>query len=167
MASSRVLILLALCVLPALLVEAAPLKEPYQVTGRVYCDTCHLGCEHKLVTYIAGVIVKIECKDDKNYNIKYSREEEDHQEDFCFAVLVSSPQTNCNKIVPGLDRVTAIVTNNNGLQETSPKRNVNSLGFKKDSKVSGCAVLFSSTTLISRGSITYTHFTSTFSYSWG
>ncbi|KAI3906484.1 hypothetical protein MKW92_017758 [Papaver armeniacum] len=154
MASSRVLILLALCVLPALLVEAAPLKEPYQVTGRVYCDTCHLGCEHKLVTYIAGAKVKIECKDDKNYVIKYSREgvtdkdgkftievREDHQEDFCFAVLVSSPQTNCNKIVPGLDRVTAIVTNNNGLQETSPKRNVNSLGFKKDTKVAGCAGL--------------------------
>ncbi|MCL7041452.1 hypothetical protein MKW94_028632 [Papaver nudicaule] len=151
MASSRVLILLALCVLPALLVEAVPLKVPYQVTGRVYCDTCHLGCEHPLVTYIPGAIVKIECKDDNDYQINYSRQgvtdkdgkftievREDHKDDFCFAVLVSSPKTNCKKIVPGLDRVTAILTNDNGLQETSPYRFVNSMGFEHDVRGPRC-----------------------------
>ncbi|KAI3981058.1 hypothetical protein MKX01_032198 [Papaver californicum] len=152
MASPRVLILLVLCVLPALLVEARPLDDPYHVHGRVYCETCHLGVEHKLVTYIQGAVVKIVCKDDESYDIKYSREgttdvngryiievREDHQDDFCFAVLVSSPQSDCNTIVPGLDQVTAVLTNNNGLP--SHERNVNSLGFKKDTKVAGCPSL--------------------------
>ncbi|MCL7050105.1 hypothetical protein MKW94_012775 [Papaver nudicaule] len=155
MASSRVLIiLLALCVLPALLVEAVPAvpgQVRYLVIGYVYCDTCHLGCEHPLVTYIPGAIVKIECKDDKKFTINYSRQgvtdkdgkftievREDHKDDFCFAVLVSSPKANCKKIVPGLDRVTAILTNENGLQETSPYRFVNSMGFEHDVRGPRC-----------------------------
>ncbi|KAI3906483.1 hypothetical protein MKW92_017757 [Papaver armeniacum] len=152
MVSPKILILLALCVLPALLVDARPLEDPYHVHGRVYCETCHLGCEHKLVTYIQGAVVKIVCKDDEDYNINYSRDgvtgpdgrykievREDHKDDYCFAVLVSSPQSDCNTIVDGLHQVTAVLTNDNGLP--SHERNVNSLGFRKDTKVAGCSGL--------------------------
>ncbi|MCL7041451.1 hypothetical protein MKW94_028631 [Papaver nudicaule] len=158
MVSPKVLILLALCVLPALLVEAVPQKYPYHVKGRVYCETCHLGCEHKYVTYIGGAVVKIECYDEQTNALKYSRSgstdangfyvievRDDHKDERCFAILVSSPQPDCNTIVPELDRVTAIVTNENGV--ISHERNVNSLGFKsntKDARCSGLIQLYNS-----------------------
>lgn len=52
--SRVVLVLLALCVLPAL-VSAKIVGKPFHVQGRVYCDTCRCGFETSATTYIAGM----------------------------------------------------------------------------------------------------------------
>lgn len=51
---ARVLILLALCVLPALVTAARPARNPYLVHGRVYCDPCRAGFETSASSYIEG-----------------------------------------------------------------------------------------------------------------
>ncbi|RZC64603.1 hypothetical protein C5167_008292 [Papaver somniferum] len=154
MASPKVLILLALCVLPALLVEASipVLKYPFHAKGRVYCDTCKLGCEHSLVTYIKGAVVKAVCRDRGTNELTYTKEAvtgeagyyrvevlTDHKDEICTIALVSSPDSECDKIVKGIHEMTAVLTNDNGLP--SHERNVNSLGFEKKTKIAGCDAL--------------------------
>jgi hypothetical protein len=51
---ARVLLLLALCVLPALVRAARPARNPFVVQGSVYCDTCLAGFETSKTTNIAG-----------------------------------------------------------------------------------------------------------------
>lgn len=52
-AMARFLMLVALCVLPAI-VSAG---HPFWLDGRVYCDTCRFGFETPLSTYIEGMFV--------------------------------------------------------------------------------------------------------------
>jgi len=52
---ARVFMLLALCVLPALVSAARPGRNPFSVQGLVYCDTCLAGFETPKTTYIAGM----------------------------------------------------------------------------------------------------------------
>ncbi|XP_026429530.1 anther-specific protein LAT52-like [Papaver somniferum] len=159
MAVSRVLIVLALCVLlPALIAgEYAPVEEKqhYEVYGHVFCDTCQLGCEHPLSTPVADAEVKIECRDRKveslpvvftrygktdkkgNYMIKVL---EQHKNQKCEAVLVKSPLASCKEIVEGLDRATVILNEQNGI--ASYKRMANSLGFRRESTIDGCGKLY-------------------------
>ncbi|RZC85159.1 hypothetical protein C5167_007773 [Papaver somniferum] len=154
MASPKVLILVALCVLPALLVEASRtvLKYPFHAKGRVYCDTCQLGCEHDLVTYIKGAVVEVVCRDRGNYETRYTKQAvtgeggyyrvevlTDHHDEICTIALVSSPDSGCNKIVKGIHEMTVVLTNDNGLP--SHERSVNSLGFEKKTKIAGCDAL--------------------------
>ncbi|KAI3981056.1 hypothetical protein MKX01_032196 [Papaver californicum] len=158
MATSRVLIVLALCVLlPALIAgEYAPVgKQHYEVSGHVFCDTCRLGCEHPLSTAVADAEVKIECRDRKSDTLpvvytRYGKTDkegnykievlEEHKNQKCEAVLVKSPQANCNEIVEGLDRVTVILNDQNGI--SSLKRKANSLGFRRESTIDGCGKLY-------------------------
>ncbi|KAI3949053.1 hypothetical protein MKW92_022887 [Papaver armeniacum] len=154
MTSPKIFILLALCVLPALLVDASRtvLTAPFHARGRVYCDTCKLGCEHALVTYIVGAVVEVRCRDRGNNELKYTKQGvsgeggyykievlTDHHDEICTVALVSSPDSGCNTIVKGIHEMTAVLTNENGLP--SHERNVNSLGFEKKTKIAGCDAL--------------------------
>ncbi|EEF48468.1 pollen-specific protein C13 [Ricinus communis] len=146
---ARAILLLALCVLPALVAAARPARNPFEVEGRVYCDTCRAGFETSKTTYVAGAKVRVECKDRKTMELVYSKEgttdstgtyrihvDEDHQDQLCDAMLVSSPQHDCMKPSSGRDRARVILTNNNGI--VSNKRYANSIGFMKEDAMSGC-----------------------------
>lgn len=92
----------------------------------------------------------MECKDRKTAELLYSKEgktdstgtykifvTEDHEDQFCDAILVSSPQTDCKTAAPGRDRARAILTGYNGM--ASNNRFINSMGFMKEEALSGCA----------------------------
>jgi hypothetical protein len=102
--------------------------------------------------FCVGAKVKVECKDRKTMKLVYSKEgttdstgkyniyvDEDHQDQLCDAMLVSSPIHDCNKPSSGRDRARVILTNNNGI--ASNKRFANSIGFMKEEPMSGCTEL--------------------------
>ncbi|KAF8405985.1 hypothetical protein HHK36_008065 [Tetracentron sinense] len=152
MARLRVLILLALCFLPAIVRAARPPKNPLIVQGRVYCDTCRAGFETSATTFIPGAKVRVECKDRDTLKLLFSIEgatdstgtykilvADDHEDQLCDAVLVSSPQGDCASVDPGRDRARVILTRSNGI--ASNNRFANSMGFMKDQALSGCTQL--------------------------
>ncbi|RVW56255.1 Protein downstream of FLC [Vitis vinifera] len=51
----RLMLLVALCVLPALVSAGRPVSQPFVLQGRVYCDTCRAGFETSATTYIADM----------------------------------------------------------------------------------------------------------------
>lgn len=51
---AKTVLLIALCLLLALAVESRPMKNPFVVEGKVYCDTCRAGFETSATTYIPG-----------------------------------------------------------------------------------------------------------------
>lgn len=61
---------------------------------------------------------------------------EDHDDQVCDAVLVSSPQKGCSSISEGRDRARVILTRYNGI--ASNDRFVNAMGFARDEVMSGC-----------------------------
>ncbi|CAK7347104.1 unnamed protein product [Dovyalis caffra] len=149
---ARVFLLLALCVLPALVSAARPGRAPFAVEGLVYCDTCLAGFETSKTTYIAGAKVRLECMDRKTQVLVYSKEEttdstgkytinvdEDHKDQICDCMLVSSPWKNCRAPSAGRDRARVILTNYNGLVSTT--RYANSMGFMAAQPMSGCTEL--------------------------
>ncbi|KAM5577340.1 protein DOWNSTREAM OF FLC-like [Rosa sericea] len=151
MAVSRVLVLLALCVLPAL-ASAKTVGKPFHVQGRVYCDTCRCGFETSATTYIAGARVRIECKYRKSLSLAYSVEgvtdatgtyhilvEDDHEDQICETVLISSPISDCKSADPGRSRSNVVLTRFNGVVKT--KRFANNMGFFKDQELPGCSQL--------------------------
>ncbi|KAF6154081.1 hypothetical protein GIB67_031342 [Kingdonia uniflora] len=149
MGVAKVLILLAMCMLPALVSATRPVKNPFVVCGKVYCDTCRAGFETSVSAYIPGATVKVECKDRDTLRLVYSNEAvtdstgayevhvaEDHEDQLCESILVSSPQADCASIEPGRDRARVILTDNNGI--SSNYRYANTMGFIKDHPLSGC-----------------------------
>ncbi|KDP32694.1 hypothetical protein JCGZ_11986 [Jatropha curcas] len=149
---ARLVLLLALCVLPAIVSAARPARNPFEVEGRVYCDTCRAGFETPKTTYIAGAKVRLECKDRKSMELVYSKEgttdstgtykiyvDDDHADQLCDAVLVSSPKKDCRSPSSGRDRARVILTSYNGI--ASNKRFANAIGFEKDDIESGCTEL--------------------------
>ncbi|OAY23327.1 protein DOWNSTREAM OF FLC [Manihot esculenta] len=149
---ARTLLLLALVVLPALVSAARPARNPFELEGRVYCDTCRAGYETAKTTYIAGAKVRVECKDRKTMDLVYSKEgttdstgtykiyiDEDHQDQLCDAMLIRSPIKDCNSPSSGRDRARVILTGYNGI--ASNKRFANAMGFMKDEAISGCTEL--------------------------
>uniref|UniRef100_A0A6N2MYW4 Pollen-specific protein C13 n=1 Tax=Salix viminalis TaxID=40686 RepID=A0A6N2MYW4_SALVM len=151
---ARVFLLLALCVLPAL-VSARPGRNPYAVQGRVYCDTCLAGFETPKTTLIAGARVKLECRDRKTQDLVYSKEgttgstgtytitvDEDHRDQVCDAMLVSSPRKDCSSPSSGRDRARVILTSYIRLASTT--RYANSMGFMAAQPMSGCTELLRS-----------------------
>ncbi|MBL1828604.1 hypothetical protein ELE35_30125, partial [Klebsiella pneumoniae] len=70
----RLMLLVALCVLPALVSAGRPVSQPFVLQGRVYCDTCRAGFETSATTYIAGAKVRVECKDRNSMQLLYSIE---------------------------------------------------------------------------------------------
>ncbi|KAL6227789.1 hypothetical protein ACLB2K_001745 [Fragaria x ananassa] len=152
MAVSRaVLVLLALCVLPAL-VSAKILGKPFHVQGRVYCDTCRCGFETSATIYIAGATVGIKCMNRNSMSLAYSVEgvtdqtgtynilvEDDHEDQICESVLVSSPISDCKSADPGRSRANVVLTRFNGVVKT--KRFANNMGFFKDQALPECTEL--------------------------
>ncbi|KAG5541696.1 hypothetical protein RHGRI_021505 [Rhododendron griersonianum] len=149
---ARTMLILALCVLPALVSASRPMAKPFVLEGHVYCDTCRAGYETSATTPIAGAMVKLECKDRKTQELLYSiggttdskgkyeiKVREDHGSQLCDVMLVSSPQSNCASVDSGRDRSRVILTGNNGI--SSYKRFANAMGFLMDEPLSGCKKL--------------------------
>ncbi|XP_010455288.1 PREDICTED: protein DOWNSTREAM OF FLC-like [Camelina sativa] len=147
---SKVVLLVALCFLPVLTIVARPNKNPFVVRGRVYCDTCLAGFETSASTYIPGAVVRLECKDRRTMELTYSHEartdstgsykilvNEDHDDQFCDATLVSSSQLRCSTRSPGHDRARVTLTRFNGI--ASDERFANTMGFLRDAPMPGCA----------------------------
>lgn len=97
----------------------------------------------------------MECKDRKTLDLVYSKEgttdstgtyaitvDEDHKDQFCDSVLVSSPHLDCRSPSSGRDRARVILTSANGLASTT--RYANAMGFMKDTPMSGCTELLRS-----------------------
>ncbi|KAG2716591.1 hypothetical protein I3760_03G133900 [Carya illinoinensis] len=150
--STRLLLLLALCVLPALVTAGSLGFRPFRIVGNVYCDTCRCGFETSATTYIPGAKVRLECRDRKTLQVLYSVEgvtnstgtydilvEDDHQDQICETVLVGSPLYGCQLADPGRARANIIVTRNNGV--LNDMRFANSMGFLRDQALPGCAEL--------------------------
>ncbi|CAN6720712.1 unnamed protein product [Malus baccata var. baccata] len=146
---AKLFLLIALCMLPALAAATRPMRIPFTVEGKVYCDTCRAGYETKAITYIAGAKVRLECRDKTSMALLYTKEgttdsagcykipvAEDHLDQFCDAVLVSSPQKDCATVSPGRERARVILTANNGI--ASYNRFANAMGFMRTEALSGC-----------------------------
>ncbi|KAJ4965113.1 hypothetical protein NE237_016962 [Protea cynaroides] len=149
---AKVLILIALCVLPSLITAAHDVRKPFVVIGKVYCDTCRCGYETPATTYIPGAMVRVECEDSNSLQVVFNVDNvtdatgtytitvtEDHEDQLCYATLISSPQSDCTAKAPGRDKSTVILTNFNGV--ISNIRHANAMGFLKDSALPGCTQL--------------------------
>ncbi|KAJ0233245.1 SAH7 [Hirschfeldia incana] len=147
---SKAIILVALCLLPALVMSGRPNRNPFVVRGRVYCDTCLAGFETSASTFIPGAVVRLECKDRRTMELTYRHEartdstgsykilvSEDHEDQFCDTMLVSSSQLRCSSVSPGHDRARVTLTRFNGI--ASDERFANNLGFLRDAAAPGCA----------------------------
>ncbi|GAB4861193.1 hypothetical protein Ancab_036352 [Ancistrocladus abbreviatus] len=147
---AKQMLLLALLLLLTIVSAVRPPADPYSVEGRVYCDTCQCGFETSASTYVAGAKVTVECKDRHSQELMHTAEgitdktgrfkiyiKEDQGERVCDAVLVSSPQKNCQFADPGRDRSRVILTSYNGMM--SKRRFANALGFVKDQPLANCA----------------------------
>ncbi|KAF9622018.1 hypothetical protein IFM89_029238 [Coptis chinensis] len=62
---------------------------------------------------------------------------DDHDDQLCESVLISSLQKDCALAMPGRERARVIFTNNNGIN--SNNRFANNLGFIKDEPLAACA----------------------------
>ncbi|KAJ8771631.1 hypothetical protein K2173_026808 [Erythroxylum novogranatense] len=147
---ARVLLfVIALCVLPVVLTAARPGRVPFRLQGRVYCDACRAGFETPKATGIAGAAVKVECRARKTMELVYSKEattdskgsysvgvDEDHGDQVCDVLLVSSPRADCSTPSLGRDRARVVLTRSNGI--ASDDRFANAMGFMKDQPESGC-----------------------------
>lgn len=150
--AAKVFLLLALCILPALVSGTRPSRNPFLIKGRVFCDTCRAGFETSACTSIPGARVRIECKLRDSLQLVYSVEgvtdsagsyqlmvNEDHEDQLCYAMLVSSPQRNCATPSPGRDKASVMLTRSNGI--ASDTRYANAMGFMMDQPMSWCAQL--------------------------
>ncbi|KAF5200742.1 Pollen-specific protein [Thalictrum thalictroides] len=147
---AKFLILLALCVLlPAYVSAVRPLKFPFVVHGKVFCDTCQLGFETPASTYIAGAKVRIVCRNRDSLETVFSCDAVtdksgsysvtvayDHDDQICESVLISSPQEHCAKVLSGREKAPVFLTSNNGIN--SNDRFANNLGFVRDAALAGC-----------------------------
>ncbi|KAL0378478.1 UNVERIFIED_CONTAM: protein DOWNSTREAM OF FLC [Sesamum radiatum] len=147
----NLLVLFAVCVLPAI-VSAHFVRDPFHVTGSVYCDTCRCGYETDATTYMAGATVRIECRNKDTAQLTYTKEavtdstgrysvlvETDRGDDFCDAVLVKSADPECSTPNEGRDRARVILTRNNGM--ISNKRFANAMGFLKNTPLANCPMI--------------------------
>ncbi|XP_004299638.1 PREDICTED: pollen allergen Phl p 11-like [Fragaria vesca subsp. vesca] len=102
---------------------------------------------------LIGATVRVECKDKSGVSLRYSKEgttdstgtyrivvDEDHEDQICDAILVSSPQKSCSEATPGRDRARVILTGYNGI--ASNNRFANAMGFMRTEALSGCAQVF-------------------------
>lgn len=98
---------------------------------------------------ISGARVRIECINRDTLEVKYSKDgetdstgtyniqvEDDHQDQICYAKLVSSPMGSCKTPGPGRDHSEVILTRSNGA--VSNLHYANSLGFLRNQVLPGC-----------------------------
>ncbi|KAK4747475.1 hypothetical protein SAY87_014061 [Trapa incisa] len=146
---AKLALLCALFVLPAIAVAARPTRHPLLVTGKVYCDPCRAGFETSASTFIAGAKVKVECRDRQTMKVLYTREastdstgtyvipvNEDHEDQLCDAILVSSPHPTCRIPSAGRDKARVILTRYNGL--ATDDRFANNMGYTTEQPMAGC-----------------------------
>ncbi|KAK8691904.1 hypothetical protein V6N13_075397 [Hibiscus sabdariffa] len=147
---TKIVLFVALCVVPSLVSATRMMNNPLVVQGQVYCDHCRAGFETPKTRNMAGAKVKVVCSDRKSGEVVYEREghtdstgqykipvAEDHLDEICDAVLVKSSQPECAQITPGRERARVILTNFNGI--ASNTRFANAMGFMADQAEAGCA----------------------------
>ncbi|GMI89626.1 hypothetical protein like AT4G08685 [Hibiscus trionum] len=147
---AKVLLLVALFVLPALVSATRMVKNPLMVQGHVYCERCRAGFETPKSQCVPDATVKVVCRDRKTDQVVYEREgytdkagnyqipvHEDHWDQICDAVLMKSSQLDCATMTPGRERARVILTNYNGIASTT--RYANAMGFMADEPEAGCA----------------------------
>ncbi|KAE8706848.1 Protein DOWNSTREAM OF FLC [Hibiscus syriacus] len=150
--ATKLFLLLAICVLPVL-VNAN--RQPFKIIGKVYCDACRAGFETVKCSYIPGARVEIKCYDRITMKLKFSvgaetdatgtysiLVEDDHQDQICYATLVSSPIKSCAVPDTRRNKATVILTRSNGA--VSHIHYANAMGFLQDTAAAGCAELLRS-----------------------
>ncbi|KAK9268795.1 hypothetical protein L1049_000559 [Liquidambar formosana] len=138
----------ALCL--ASLLSIAHCSDHFFVEGKVYCDTCRVQFETKLSEYMPGARVRLECKDRKVGQVKYTVEGEtdatgsyklpvegEHEEEICEIKLLKSSNPDCSELMQGRDRARVLLTKKNGV--STADRFANSLGFMKKEALPNCA----------------------------
>ncbi|PIA42230.1 hypothetical protein AQUCO_02100242v1 [Aquilegia coerulea] len=123
-----------------------------EVRGEVYCDTCRVLFPTTVSTPAKNAEVLLECRDRENENNRtlsqsttdidgngrYAIEVDgDHEDEICEVRLVQSLDTECNQIIPGLDRARVLISDNSGI--ASNVRYANPLGFIKAVPLPECA----------------------------
>ncbi|KAK8624191.1 hypothetical protein V6N13_065544 [Hibiscus sabdariffa] len=71
---TKVLLFVALCVLPALVSATRMVKNPLMVQGHVYCERCRAGFETPKSRCVPDAKVKVVCHDSKIVQVIYERE---------------------------------------------------------------------------------------------
>ncbi|KAK3419085.1 protein DOWNSTREAM OF FLC [Eucalyptus grandis] len=151
--SMLVVLMLGACVmLPCLVSASNSGRRSFYIQGSVYCDTCRFGFETPASTHIEGAAVRVECKDSTGTQLDYSIDtvtdsngkwevtvEDDHDDQLCSAVLVSSPKAGCQTVDPGRSKATLILTRSNGA--ISSRHYANSMGCLTDQPLAECANL--------------------------
>nr|GMD84158.1 anther-specific protein LAT52-like [Ipomoea batatas] len=133
----------ALCTLAlaTTFVHGAP-AEKFSVRGQVYCDTCRVQFQTRISEYMAGVVVRLDCKNIDNETLTYSVQGEtgpdgkyslsvdgDHENDMCDVTVVKSPKEDCKETVAGLEKARVVCTENVGMDGSV--RYANPLFFMK------------------------------------
>ncbi|MBA0746220.1 hypothetical protein Gogos_008757 [Gossypium gossypioides] len=146
----KLLLFIALFVVPCLVSATRMVKNPLVVQGQVYCDHCRAGFETPKTRNMAGAKVKVVCSNRKTGDVVYEKEghtdstgqykiavSEDHLDEICDAVLVKSSQPECAEMSPGRERARVVLTNFNGI--SSNTRFANAMGFMANKAEAGCA----------------------------
>ncbi|XXG46960.1 hypothetical protein AAC387_Pa02g1683 [Persea americana] len=126
-----------------------------QLVDQASEDVMALGLEQlysKDMMWCAGARVRLECREresmEKTYRIDGMTDRtgtykipvpDDHENEICEMVLVSSPQMECATAVHHADRARVALTRNNGI--VSDTQYANNLGFLKDAPMVGCSQL--------------------------
>ncbi|KAK8653558.1 hypothetical protein V6N13_127551 [Hibiscus sabdariffa] len=150
--ATKLFLLLAVCLLPVL-VNAN--RKPFQIIGKVYCDACRAGFETIKCSYIPRAKVEIRCYDRATLRLKFSvgaetdatgtysiTVEDDHQDQICYATLVSSPIKSCAVPDTRRNKATVILTRSNGA--VSSIHHANAMGFLQNTVAAGCQELLRS-----------------------
>ncbi|CAO2827747.1 unnamed protein product [Amaranthus hypochondriacus] len=153
MTNRCLLLLVALICTLAATTTAKKLAVPYELSGKVYCDTCRFGFETNITTYISGAVVELQCNDKSDSRLVFSNRTttdengkftfhvcEDHGDQYCDVVLISSPWPHCKVIDHVRRRSRVIVTDLNGI--TSYLRHANNLGVFQDYTFPECSALY-------------------------
>ncbi|KAK6135023.1 hypothetical protein DH2020_031250 [Rehmannia glutinosa] len=142
-------VLFALCFVPSI-VTAHFMADPLLLKGSVYCDTCRCGYETTASKFLAGAVVRVECrKRIPSAELTYTKEAAtdstghyevlvhgDRGDDICDAVLVKSSDPECSTPNTGRDRARVILTRNNGMNSNT--RFANAMGFLKNTPLASC-----------------------------
>ncbi|CAN1224866.1 Protein DOWNSTREAM OF FLC [Linum perenne] len=154
---STLLFFIIVVFLPAALTTAKFVGKPFVIRGSVYCDTCRCGFETNKTTYIPGFLFFLFLllffpSSVDTMQLRYSDEtttdkdgayeitvEDDHGDQICETVLVSSPWGYCKVPDPGRSHSQVIVTRSNGA--ISNLHFANAMGFLKDQAEDGCTEL--------------------------
>ncbi|XAR68277.1 hypothetical protein NMG60_11003354 [Bertholletia excelsa] len=156
MAKAVFVVASALCLLvlvgPAFGHVELPTSESFLIEGKVYCDTCRVLFATNLSHPIQGAKVELECigidagqestkktaitDESGHYELEV---EGDHEEDICTVKVVSSPDSDCNEVVPEISRSIISITTNSGMEGFI--RQANPIGFRRKSAIKGCIEL--------------------------